>query len=254
MKSLTLRTGVASPLVAGLALAGLLAAATLPARADEAAIRKTLADRMPELPKIDEISKTPVPGIYELRIGTDILYSDETGAYLFEGAMLETRTKTDITRARIDKLTMVDIATLPPKDAIVFKQGTGLRKLVVFADPNCGYCKRIERDLLTLKDVTIYTYLLPILGPDSTAKSKDIWCAKDNAKAWRAWMIDNVAPPKGEKCDTAALDRNLEVARKHKINGTPAVIFEDGSRSPGALPADRIEARMKEAREGSKKS
>jgi thiol:disulfide interchange protein DsbC len=254
MKSQTLRTGVASRLLAGLALAGAFAAATLPAHADEAAIRKTLADRMPELPKIDEVSKTPIPGLYELRIGTDILYSDETGAYLFEGAMLETKTKTDLTRARVDKLTTIDVASLPTKDAMVFKQGTGARKLVVFADPNCGYCKRIERDLVNLKDVTIYTFLLPILGPDSTVKSRDIWCAKDNAKVWRSWMIDGVTPGKGGMCDTTALDRNLELGRRYKINGTPAVVFEDGTRSPGALPADRLEARMKEARETSKKS
>jgi thiol:disulfide interchange protein DsbC len=251
MKFVIRRPGVA---LSGLALAGLFAAVTLPARADEATIRKTLADRMPELPKIDEVSKTPIPGLYELRIGTDILYSDETGAYLFEGAMLETKTKTDMTRARIDKLTMIDVASLPLKDAMVFKQGTGARKLVVFADPNCGYCKRIERDLVALKDVTIYTFLLPILGPDSTVKSKDIWCAKESSKVWRSWMIDGVAPPKGDKCDTAALDRNLELGRRYKINGTPAVVFEDGTRSPGALPAERLEARMKEARETSKKS
>jgi thiol:disulfide interchange protein DsbC len=254
MKFVIRRSGVALRLLSGLALAGLFAAATLPARADEATIRKTLADRMPELPKIDEVSKTPIPGLYELRIGTDILYSDETGAYLFEGAMLETKTKTDMTRARIDKLTMIDVASLPLKDAMVFKQGTGMRKLVVFADPNCGYCKRIERDLVALKDVTIYTFLLPILGPDSTVKSKDIWCAKESSKVWRSWMIDGVAPPKGDKCDTAALDRNLELGRRYKINGTPAVVFEDGTRSPGALPAERLEARMKEAREPSKKS
>jgi thiol:disulfide interchange protein DsbC len=254
MKSLNLRTGVAPRWLAGLALAGLFAAATQPASADEAAIRKNLGDRMPELPKIDEISKTPIPGVYELRIGTDILYSDETGAYLFEGAMLDTKTKTDLTKARVDKLTMIDVASLPTKDAMVFKQGSGARKLVVFADPNCGYCKHIERDLVNLKDVTIYTYLLPILGPDSTVKSRDIWCAKDNAKAWRSWMIDGVAPPRGGTCDTTALDRNLQLGRKYKINGTPAVVFEDGTRSPGALPMERLEARMKEAREPGKKS
>ena len=233
----------------GLGLAGAFAHAATQAQADEAAIRKTLADRMPKLPKIDEISKTPIPGVYELRIGTDILYSDETGAYVFEGAMLDTKTQTDLTRARIEKLTMIDVASLPAKDALVFKQGTGERKLIVFADPNCGYCKHVERDLVKMKDVTIHTYLLPILGADSNAKSRDIWCAKDNAKAWRTWMVDGAAPQKqDDKCDTAALSRNLELARKYKINSTPAVVFEDGSRSPGAMPLERIEARMKEAR------
>ncbi|MFO1337487.1 MAG: DsbC family protein [Burkholderiaceae bacterium] len=232
-----------------LALAATLAVGATAARADEAAIRKNLADRMPKLPKIDEVSKTAIPGIYELRLGTDILYSDETGSYLFEGAMLDTKTQTDLTKERIDKLTMIDVNTLSPKDAMVFRQGTGARKLVVFADPNCGYCKRIERDLVALKDVTIYTYLLPILGPDSTVKSRDIWCAKDNAKTWRTWMIDGVTPPKSAGCDVAALERNLELGRKYKISGTPAVIFEDGTRFPGALPVDRLEQRMKEAKE-----
>ena len=118
----------------------------------------------------------------------------------------------------------------------------------MFADPNCGYCKRIERDLLSLKDVTIYTYLLPILGPDSTTKTRDIWCAKDGAKTWRAWMIDGVTPAKSPAtCDTAAIERNLELGRRYKVNGTPAVVFEDGTRAPGAIPADRLEQRMKEA-------
>jgi len=253
MNALFARAARVARLLPGLALVGTLALATTAVQADEAAIRKTLADRMPKLPKIDEVSKTPIPGIYELRIGTDVLYSDETGAHLIEGAILETKTQTDLTKARIDKLTMIDFAALPLKDALVFKQGTGLRKLAVFADPNCGYCKRMERDLLSLKDVTIYTYLLPILGPDSNAKSRDIWCAKDNSKAWRAWMIDGVTPPKqqGDKCDTAVLERNLEIGRKHKINGTPAIVFEDGTRAPGAMSADRVEERMKEA---SKKS
>lgn len=232
-----------------LALAATLAVGTTAARADEATIRKTLADRMPKLPKIDEVSKTAVPGIYELRLGTDILYSDETGSYLFEGAMLDTKTQTDLTKERVDKLTMIDVSTLSPKDAMVFRQGTGARKLVVFADPNCGYCKRIERDLVALKDVTIYTYLLPILGPDSTEKSRDIWCAKDNAKTWRSWMINGIAPAKAAACDVAALDRNIELSRKYKISGTPAVVFEDGTRFPGALPLDRLEQRMKEAKE-----
>jgi thiol:disulfide interchange protein DsbC len=231
-----------------LGLAGTLALTASIAQADEATIRKTLSEQMPQLPKIDEVSKTSFPGVYEIRMGADILYSDETGAHLIEGSMMETKTKTNLTQARIDKLTMVDVASLPTKDAIVFKQGTGLRKLAVFTDPNCGYCKRIERDLATLKDVTIYTYLMPILGPDSNAKSRDIWCAKDNAKTWRAWMLDGNAPAKqSDKCDSTALARNLDLGRKYKIQATPAVVFEDGTRAPGALPLERIEARMKEA-------
>lgn len=213
--------------------------------ADDAAIRKNLAERLPSFPPIDEISKTPIPGLYELRIGTELLYTDEQGQHIIEGNLIETKTRQNLTEARIAKLTQIDFASLPLKDAILIKQGTGARKVAVFADPNCGYCKRLERDLVALKDVTIYTFLLPILGPDSNAKSRDIWCAREPGKVWRTWMVDGTLPPKSiGKCDATALERNLALGNRHRVRGTPAVVFEDGSRAPGAIPADQLESRM----------
>ena len=217
---------------------------SLGAFAQDAALRKTLAERLPNLPKIDEVSRTPVAGLFEVRYGgTEILYSDASGEYiLVNGSMVETKTRTDLTEARVEKLLAIDFDKLPLKDAVVLKQGSGARKMAVFVDPNCGYCKRFERDLTGVKDVTIYTFLIPILGPDSGLKSRDIWCAKDAPKAWRAWMLDNVPPPKSAAgCDSTAVDRNLEFSRKHRVNGTPAVIFEDGTRKPGALPLETVE-------------
>jgi len=213
--------------------------------AQDALIRKNLAERLPQLPKIDEISKTPIPGLYEVRIGSEILYSDEQGNHLIQGSLIETKTGTDLTEARLSKLSAIEFASLPLKDAVVIKQGTGARRMVVFADPNCGYCKRFERDLANLQDVTIYTFLYPILGPDSNAKSRDIWCAKDNGKVWRAWMMDGVTPPKSMgACDTAALERNVAFGKKHRVQGTPAVVFEDGMRVPGAIPLERLEKNL----------
>jgi thiol:disulfide interchange protein DsbC len=225
-----------------LALAAMLAAFGL--HAQEATIRKNLADRLPNLPKIDEVTRSPIPGLYEVRYGgAEIMYSDEKGEFiLVNGSMIETRTRSDLTEARIEKLLAVDFDQLPLKDAMTIRQGTGSRKMAVFVDPNCGYCKRFERDLAALKDVTIYAFLIPILGPDSTTKAKDIWCAADPARSWRAWMIDGVAPAKSMgKCDVAALDRNLEFAHKQRINGTPAVFFADGTRKPGAIPGEMVE-------------
>ena len=215
----------------------------------QAAIRKALAERIPKMPPIDEISRTPIAGLYEVRYaGTEIIYTDAAGDHLVQGAIIDTKTRTDLTEQRIDKLTAIDFAQLPLKDAIVIKQGTGARKVAVFVDPNCGYCKRFERDLAGVKDVTVYTFLLPILGPDSTTKSRAIWCAKDGAKAWRAWMLDGVAPePAKAGCDVAVLDRNLEFGRKHRINGTPAVMFEDGTRKPGAIPGEMLERLLAQA-------
>lgn len=225
--------------------AGVLAASMQGAFADDAAIRKNIAERFPEWPKIDEITKTPIPGLYELRFGTDIFYSDEHGNHVIEGTLIETKSHTNLTEARVTKLTAIDFASLQFKDAIVWKQGTGARKLVIFADPNCGYCKKFERDLQQVKDVTVYTFLYPILGGDSPDKSRNIWCAKDNTKAWRDWMLEASAPPRiMGACDTAALTRNVAFARKYKINGTPALIFEDGKRVSGALPIDQVEKNL----------
>jgi thiol:disulfide interchange protein DsbC len=213
------------------------------AAAQEAAIRKALAERVPGLPKIDEVRPAQVPGLFEVRFaGTEIIYTDAKGEYLIQGALIETKTMTNLTEARQDQLSAVDFAALPVKDAVVIRQGSGARRMAVFVDPNCGYCKRFERDLAAVKDVTIYAFLMPILGPDSIVKARDIWCAKDNAKTWRAWMLDSVAPQKVMgNCDTAALDRNVAFGHKYRIQGTPAVFFEDGTRKPGAMPVEMVE-------------
>lgn len=219
-----------------------------PALAQEAAIRKNLAERLPDFPKIDEVTKTPIAGLWEVRIGNEVLYTDEQGNHVIQGTVFDTRSKINLTDQRIEKLTAIEFDKLPFKDAMVIKQGSGARRLAVFADPNCGYCKRFERDLLTLKDVTIYTFLYPVLGPDSSDKSRAIWCSKDAMKSWRGWMIDGVTPPRVTgACDTASIDRNSAFGRKYRINGTPAVLFEDGRRVPGAMPAAEVEKRLAEA-------
>jgi len=228
-------------------LALILGAAALlqPAWADDAAIRKNIAERLPGFPSIDEISKTGMPGLYELRVGSDLYYTDEQGDHLIEGQLLDTKARRNLTQERIAKLTAIEFSTLPLKDAVVWKQGSGARKLAVFADPNCGYCKRFERDIQQLKDVTVYTFLYPILGPDSIEKSRNIWCAKNSSKVWLDWMLAGTAPPRAMgKCDSAALQRNIELGRKHKVNGTPAVVFEDGHRVPGAMSLEQVEKQL----------
>jgi thiol:disulfide interchange protein DsbC len=233
------------PLRRLLAVALCAAALGHAAWADDAAIRKNLAERLPDFPKIDEINKTPIPGLFEVRVGTDVFYTDEQGNHLIEGQMIETKTRNNLTEARVAKLTAIDFASLPLKDAIVWKQGSGERRIAVFADPNCVYCKKFERELQQVKDVTVYTFLYPILGGDSPDKSRNIWCAKDNTKAWRDWMIAGATPARAMgQCDTTALQRNLILGRKHKVNGTPALVFEDGKRVPGAMSPDQIEKQL----------
>ena len=211
------------------------------ASADEASIRKAIAERLPDFPKVDEVSKTPVAGIWELRVGTDIYYTDENGNHLFAGQFIDTRTRANLTEDRIAKLTAIDFSQLALKDAIVWKQGTGARKLVVFADPNCGYCRKFERDLQAVKDVTVYTFLYPILGGDSPDKARAIWCSKDATKVWRDWMLQGKEIPSSPNCDVSALQRNVAFGRSHRINGTPGLVFEDGTHKAGAMNAAQIE-------------
>jgi len=147
----------------------------LSAQAQEASLRKILAERLPALAKIDEISKTPLPGIFEIRVnGSDIYYADAEGNYLIQGSLIDLKQKRNLTEERIEKLSAIDFDSLPLKNAFTQVRGNGKRKLVVFADPNCGYCKRFEKDLQKIDNVTIYHMLYPVLGDDSKVKSKNI--------------------------------------------------------------------------------
>jgi thiol:disulfide interchange protein DsbC len=229
-------------------LFAVLTALSLGAWAQEATIRKNLAERLPNLPKIDEISKTPMPGLFEVRFnGTDLFYTDAQGNFLLQGSLIDTRSRVDLTEQRVNKLTAIAYSDLPVKDAFTIVRGNGKRKMAVFEDPNCGYCKRFERDLAKIDNVTVHLFLYPILGADSVEKSRNIWCAKDKTKAWNDWMLEDITPAEA-KCDTAALQRNVEFGRKARITGTPTIIFADGSRVPGAIPADRIEKFLTEAK------
>ena len=238
-------------LTAGLKLVGLasLLACTLgSAFAQEAVIRKNLAERLPALSKIDEVSKTPMNGLYEIRVNdSDIFYTDAEGNFLLQGNLIDTRAKRNLTEERVEKLSAIDFDALPLKDAFTQVRGNGKRKLAVFEDPNCGYCKRFERDLQKVNDVTIHTFLIPILSADSVEKSKNIWCAKDKGKAWLDWMVRD-QPAAKASCDTAALERNLAFSKKYKITGTPTMFFADGSRVPGAIGVDQIEKMLASAK------
>jgi thiol:disulfide interchange protein DsbC len=213
--------------------------------ADEATIRKNLAARLPNLPRIDEITRAPVSGLWEVRMGSEVIYSDDQGGFVIEGHIIDTNRHLNLTQARVDGLTAFEFSKLPLKDAVVWKQGTGARKIVVFADPNCGFCKRFERDLNQVRNVTVYTFLFPILGDDSPEKSRNIWCAKDSGKVWRNWMLDGTPPPAASgKCDSTALDRNVALGRKHGVSGTPALVFENSERVPGILSAEEVEKKF----------
>ncbi len=211
------------------------------AQGQEATIRKNLSERIPQIPKIEEITRTPIAGLYELRLSTnEIYYSDAEGNFLFQGNLIDTKSKRNLTEEREAKLNAIDFAALPFKDAITIVHGNGKRKLAVFEDPNCGYCKRFERDLSKIDNVTVFLFLMPVLGPNSVEKSRNVWCAKDPGAVWKDMMGRDI-PPAAAQCNTAAIERNLEFGRKYKITGTPTLVAQDGTRVPGAINNTQIE-------------
>ena len=223
-------------------------AVTFGVHAQETTIRKNLGERIPQLQKIDEVTKSPMAGLFEIRVnGTEIYYTDAEGNFLIQGSLIDTKQQRNLTEERVDKLMAVNFDALPLKDAFTIVRGNGKRKLAVFEDPNCGYCKKFERDLQKVDNVTIHMFLYPILGAESMEKSKNIWCTKDKTKAWQDWMVRDQLPATGS-CDVAAITRNVELGRKYKITGTPTLIFMDGSRVPGAIGAAEVEKHLSAAR------
>ncbi|WP_374642649.1 DsbC family protein [Hydrogenophaga sp.] len=228
-------------------LLALMASLSLGALAQEATIRKNLAERLPNLPKIDEVTKTPMDGLYEVRINqSEIFYTDAGGNFIIQGNLIDTKARVDLTEQRVEKLTAIEFKDLPLKDAFTIVRGNGKRKVAVFEDPNCGYCKRFERDLAKVDNVTVHVFLYPILSQDSADKSRHIWCAKDKGKAFLDWMVRDITPP-AANCDASALVRNVEFGKKMRITGTPTLIFANGNRVPGAIPQERIEKLLAEA-------
>ena len=220
----------------------------LSAVAQEATIRKNLAERIPQLQAIDEVSKSPMAGLYEVRVnGTEIYYTDAEANFLVQGSLIDTKQRRNLTEERVDKLTAINFEALPFKDAFTIVRGNGKRRLAVFQDPNCGYCKRFERDVQKLNHVTIHMFLYPILSADSNEKSKNIWCAKDRVKAWQDWMVRDQAPV-AANCDASAIARNIDIGRKFKITGTPTLVFVDGSRVPGAISVAEVEKHLSEGK------
>jgi len=229
-----------------LTVLALMLGACVGAQADEAAIRRNLPARLPELPKIEEVRQSPIAGLWEVRLGSSIVFTDGDGAYVLEGDLIDTRSHVNLTEARETELRAFDFKRLPLQDAVTWKRGSGARRLVVFADPNCGYCKQLEKSLTGVTDITVHTFLIPILGDDSVVKARAIWCAPaaQRGALWRRWMTEGVAPPAGGSCDTSALERNLALQRKHGVRGTPSLVFEDNERVAGVLDKPALEQKF----------
>jgi thiol:disulfide interchange protein DsbC len=228
-----------------LAMLSALYAAALPAADDVAAtLQKTLAARFPDI-KVERIGPSILPGLYEIVTPSEIVYSDAAGDHLVLGQIVDVKTRENLTQQRWNEINRMDFSALPFQQAIKLVKGEGRRKLAIFEDPFCPFCQELERGLETLDDVTIYIFLYPLEGlhPGASEAARDIWCASDPAAAWSNWMLDRKAPPEA-KCTETPIESLTALGEKLRINSTPTLFFPDGSRIPGALAIDKLEAKI----------
>jgi thiol:disulfide interchange protein DsbC len=226
-------------------LSGLMMSCAYAETPAEANIKKLLQPRLGDGAKIESVKETPYAGLYEVRTGGDIIYTDKAAQYLVVGHVFNAKTSQDLTKDRLDDINKIKFSDLPLEMAVKMVKGDGKRVIAVFEDPNCGYCKRFRQN--TLKDmnnVTVYTFLYNILSEDSVVKSKNIWCAADRNKAWDEWMVNGKAAPAAPAGCATPNDKVLALGQKLRVTGTPAIFFADGSRIPGAIDAKALEAKL----------
>lgn len=211
----------------------------------EASIKKLIEPNLGEGAKVDSVTKTPYSGLFEVRIGSDILYTDSSARYLFIGRIIDTKTMEDVTKTRVDDLSRVKFSDFPFESALKTVKGNGKRVIAVFEDPNCGYCKRFRQTLQGVDNVTIYTFMYNILSEDSANKSRNIWCSADRNKAWDDWMLNGKVPVAAPaSCASNPNEKIFELGRKLKITGTPTIFFADGTRIPGAVDVKGLESKF----------
>ncbi|HEX4858054.1 MAG TPA: DsbC family protein [Usitatibacteraceae bacterium] len=223
----------------------------VPAFANPEAVKKEFEKKYPEV-KVEKATKAGYGDLWEIFANGEILYTDEKVNFLMIGTLVEVASKKNITEERLQRLTAINFSELPLHHAIKLVRGDGSRKLAIFEDPNCGWCKRFEKDLNSLENITAYIFTYPILSPESTDKAKAIWCSPDRLKAWQDLMLRDKAPTAKGTCANP-VDQIAALGQRLRVQGTPMTYFEDGERQSGALSKDVLEARLAAAKAALKK-
>lgn len=193
--------------------------------------------------KVKAIRKTPFKDLYELQLNkNELVYTNAATEFVMVGNLISTQDMRNLTQERADELATIDFKSLPLAQSFDLVKGDGSRHIAIFEDPNCGYCKLFRKTLEKTNNITVHTFVIDILGDDSTAKAKELLCAKDPAHAWDNWMLHNKSPENSSDCDTSVLDKNRKLAIELGVSGTPTIFFENGSRAPGAVAEEEFQS------------
>lgn len=215
-------------------------------------IRKLLTPKLSPGTKIEAIRPTAMTWLYEVQVGTDVVYVNENATFLFQGTLIDLDKGRDLTRERRESLVAEAEATIMPtlwsadalKDAVKLVKGNGSRKVVVFEDPYCGYCKKLRQSFAEMNDITVYTFMVAALSPDSANKARDLWCSTDRVKAYDDWMVRNKAPVAADKTCADPVKRVADLAKRLGVGPVPHVVFADGSKNLGYLASADLTQRL----------
>lgn len=233
----------------GILIAALSLFGGLGAQADEAAVWVAAQALVPDA-QVSAVRVTPIKGLYEVVLNSErgplLVYINEHGTHALAGDLLDIRKQRNLSEERLEELTRIGFDELPLNTAVKLVKGNGKRRLAVFSDPDCPFCRRLEKELAKVDDLTMYVFLYPIAHPKAMPKAKQIWCAQNRAKAWTDYMLDGKLADNAGHCSNP-VDATMALGRKLNIQGTPTLIFADGKRIPGFIDANRIERLLAES-------
>ena len=211
---------------------------------DENRVKERVQKNFGKNTKVDEVRKTPYSGLYEVRSGGKVIYTDSKAKYIFAGHIFEMETGKNLTKARLSEINKVKFSDLPLDLAVKTVRGNGKRKIAVFSDPQCGHCRRLEKTLEQVDNITVYTFMYNILSKESANKARNIWCSGNPSKAWGDWMKKGKIPKAvSGKCEDPG-QKVYTLGRRLNISGTPTIFFTDGTRIPGAIDARMLKQKL----------
>jgi len=226
------------------------------AAADEALIRKTIESKLGGA-KVESVQPTPLPGVYEVSFrssdGVQIIYTNADATHIMIGRLIEVKTDRDLTEERMRKFSTINMDTLPYDLAVKVQRGNGKRALVIFSDPNCPACKKFEKELATIDDITIHYFMYPVIRPELADQSRAVWCAPDRSKAWLDLALRGKPIAGSPKCDAAPIDKVVELGGKLGVRSTPTMFLATGERLRGGTSAAQLKTLLDEAASQKKK-
>ncbi len=211
-------------------------------------LMQTLQKRFPTI-RINSVQVSPVPGLYQVIAGDQVVYTDASGDHMIVGRMMDTKTRQDMSAQALDAFYTIDFKSLPFGEAIKIVKGTGEHKVALFADPDCPFCRQLEQSMQSVTNVTVYLFLFPLeqVHPHAMADATAIWCSPDRASAWTNWMLNRTPIPAGGSCANDPIANIHTLADSLHVHSTPTIFLENGKRIDGAVPTTQLEGMIAQA-------